>query len=324
MSKRILHLATINHTLKNKYREFTCPDPLALVNIHDLKKLGKKKAITFLQQVLTEYKAYNPLDDISIRTASSKDEKAVNRPYKLYLKPEASLENAREAYTIYEKIVEQNPQIDLENAWLMFAMCNPEVFSGNVCSDLYWPEKVIMEVCQGPYAPLGTGEIVQPESYVFEVRNNHIEYREGSNSPVLNSFPAKEQHMNQIKTLMKLAATQPCTLEFIHGLIKKFGATAPIIFDAKVLQGTRWKFYDTNLVYDTEDRNEFLDKLILIANVALQKKLSKIPRESTMEITPKGTAIRIKQGRIRVRDLFDIDIFSPKPSLFRSDAGAKF
>jgi hypothetical protein len=313
MSKRILHLATLNHILENKYREFTCPDPLALVNIYDLEKLGKKKAITFLRQVLAEYKVYNPLDDISIRTASSQEENAVNRPYKLYLKPEASLENAREAYTVHEKFVLQNPQMDLENAWLMFAMCNPEVFAGNVCSDLYWPEKVIMEVCQGPYAPLGTGEIVQPESYLFDMRTSQIEYKEGSNSPVLDSFPAKSQHMEQIKTLMKLAATQPCTLEFIYGLIKKFGATAPLIFDVKVLEGTEWKFRDTKLVYDTKNKDEFLSRLILITNIASQKRQSKVCGESTIEITPRGTTVRISRGRhYKIRDLFDIDIFAPK------------
>lgn len=313
MSKRILHLATLNHILQKEYREFTCPDPLALVNVHDLKKLSKKKAIAFLRQVLTEYKAYNPLDDISIRTASSQEESAVNRPYKLYLKPEASLENAREAYTVYERFVEQNPQIDLGNAWLMFAMCNPEVFAGNVCSDLYWPEKVIMEVCQGPYAPLGTGEIVQPESYIFDVRNSQIEYKKGSNSPVLDSFPAKLQHMKQIETLMKLAAIQPCTLEFIYGLIKKFGATAPLIFDVKVLEGTEWEFYDTKLVYDTKNKDEFLSMLSSIASVTLGKRQRKMCGESIIKITPRGTTIRISQGRhFRIRDLFDIDIFAPQ------------
>jgi len=313
MSKRILHLATLSYILRKKYTEFTCPDPLALVNVHDLNKLGKKKAIAFLRQVLTQYKTYNPLDDISIRTACSQEESAVNRPYKLYLKPEASLENAREAHAVHEKFVEQNPQIDIGNAWLMFAMCNPEVFAGNVCSDIYWPKKVIMEVCQGPYAPLGTGEIVKPESYVFNVRNNQIEYREGSNSPVLDSFPAKPQHMEQIRTLMKLAATQPCTLEFIYGLIKKFGATAPLIFDVKVLEGTEWEFYDTKLVYDTKNKDEFLSRLISITNVALRKRQSKMCDESTIKITPRGTTIRISQGRhFRIRDLFDIDIFAPK------------
>jgi len=119
--------------------------------------------------------------------------------------------------------------------------------------------------------------------------------------------------MKQIKTLMKLAAIQPCTLEFIYGLIKKFGATAPLIFDVKALEGTKWEFEDTRLVYDTKNRDEFLRRLLLIANVALRKRQTKTCGESIMKITPRGTAIRISQrNHLKIRDLFDIDIFSPK------------
>lgn len=318
MSKRILHLATFNYLLKRKYREFTCPDPLALVNVQELESLDKKGAIRFLQQVLHEYRRYNPIDDISIRTACSCEEASVRRPYRLYLNPEAFLENSEEAYAVCEEFVAQNPEMNAKDAWLMFAMCNPEVFAGNVCSDLQWPEKVIMEICQGQYAPLGTGEITQPESYVFNVESEKIGYKKGSNSPVLGQYNAREQHMKQIRTLMKLAAIQPCTLEFIYGLIKKFGATAPLVFDVKVLKETKWKFCDTNLVYDTENVQEFLHKLTLITRAA-SPQLSKISGKIILTITPKGTTVQINGRKLGIRDLFDIDIFSPERNIIHPE-----
>lgn len=312
MSKRILHLASFNHLLKREYADFTCPDPLALINLGDLIKLNKEKTIKFLQKVLINYKDYNPVDDISIRTAVSREEERRNRPYKLYLKPEASKKNALYAYEIYRQFLKQNPDMDPTDAWLMFAMNNPEVFSGNVSSDIYWPEKVIMEVTEGRYAPLGKGEITNPETHILDRKSGQIEYKEGSNSPVVTKFLDQGLEMKQIETLMKLATTRPCTLEFIYGQIRKINRTAPLIFDVRVLGDTKWRFYNTNVTWHTLNGHDFLCKLNLIANITIEKKLHGKPKESNLLVSPTGTTIQINQKKTKIRDLFDVDIFSPQ------------
>lgn len=310
MSKRILHLASFNHMLKHKYTNFTYPDPLALINLADLVELNKSEAIKFLQQVLAQYRNYNPVDDISIRTAVSKEEERRNRPYKLYLKPEASKENASSAYVVHRKLIDQNPDMNPEDAWLMFAMCNPEMFSGNVSSDIYWPDKVIMEVTKGPYAPLGCGDIVRPESHLLDTKSGQIEYREGSNSPVVADFLGKGLNMDHIETVMKLAAKRPCTLEFIYGQIKKIGQPAPLIFDVKVPKKTKWQFYNTNVAWETANGHDFLQKLNLIASIAVAQKLPTEQKKSTLIVGPAGSKIQINQKITSLQQLFEVDIFS--------------
>ena len=312
MSKRILHLVSFNHLLKREYTDFTYPDPLALINLADLVKLNKNKTIKFLQEVLTNYKNYNPVDNISIRTAVSREEESRKRPYKLYLKPEASRENALYAYKVYRQFLKQNPGMDPTDAWLMFAMNNPEMFSGNVSSDIYWPDKVIMEVTEGPYAPLAYGDITNPESYTLDRKSGQIEYKEGSNSPVVTKFLDQGLEMKQIETLMKLAATQPCTLEFIYGQIRKINRTAPLIFDIRVLGDTKWRFYNTNVTWHTLNGHDFLCKLNLIASIAAEKKLRSKPEKSNLLVSPKGTTIQIDRKKTKIRDLFEVDIFSPR------------
>jgi len=312
LSKRILHLASFNHMLKHEYTDLTCPDPLALINLGDLIKLDKEKTIKFLQEVLINYKDYNPVDDISIRTAVSREEERRKRPYKLYLKPEASKKNALYAYEIYRKFLKQNPNMNPTDAWLMFAMNNPEMFSGNVSSDIYWPDKVIMEVTEGPYAPLAYGEITNPESYILDRKSGQIEYKEGSNSPVVTKFLGKGLKMEQIETLMILAATRPCTLEFIYGQIRKINRTAPLIFDIRVLGDTKWGFYNTNVTWHTLNGHDFLCKLNLIASIVAEKKIHAKPEKSNLLVSPTGTTIQIDRKKHKIRDLFEIDIFSPR------------
>lgn len=311
MSKRILHLASFNHLLKHEYADFTCPDPLALVNLADLIELAENKAIIFLQHVLSQYRKYNPIDDISIRTAVSCEEESRKRPFKLYLKPEAQKENAECAYEICKMLLAQNPNMNPSDAWLIFAMCNPEVFSGNVSSDYYWPEKIIMEVTQGPYATLAYGYITRPESYVLEKRSEQIHFHRGNNSPIISKFLGNEISMNDIKRLMKLAAARPCTLEFVYGTIRKIGRTAPLIFDVRVPKDNPWKFYDTCASWETESGQDFLCKFNLISNIALKRKAIESLGESTLEIGPSGSIIKSNQEFAKTQELLEIAIFSP-------------
>jgi len=310
MSKRLLHLASFNHLLKRKYHDFTCPDPLALINVGDLNELKKNKAIDFFEDVLVQFSSYNPLDDISIRTAISRDEELRKRPYKLYLKPKEHKKNAQHAFRIYKSFLPQNLNMDPNDAWLIFAMSTPELFSGNVCSDVYWPTKVVMEVTCGPIAPLAYGLIAHPERYILDKESGKIEYLEGSNSPVLGKFSKKELDMRQIKQLMELAGTMPCTLEFIYGPVRKINRIAPLIFDVRVLENTKWKFYSTNTIWKISDGNDFLHKLNLIANIAIEKGINE--NEATLVTSPKGSVIKLGEKEVDLRSLFDIDVFTPK------------
>ena len=192
-------------------------------------------------------------------------------------------------------------------------MSNPEIFSGNVCSDIYWPEEVIMEVTSGPIAPLAYGRIKEPERYTLNRKNGKIEFRRGSNSPVLGKFVKKGLDMNQIKELMELAGKMPCTLEFIYGPIKKIERIAPLIFDVRVLENVKWEFYNTNAIWKVLDGNDFLYKFILIASIAANEGISK--KKSTLTIGPTGSAIFSNERKIDPRLLFEIDIFSPKKKI---------
>ena len=310
MSKRILHLASFNHLLKHKYQDLTCPDPLALIHVGDLHELGKNKAIDFLENVLVQFVSYNPVDDISIRTAVSREEELRKRPYKLYLKPKENKKNARYAYVIYKSLLRQNPDMNPNDAWLMFAMSTPELFSGNVCSDAYWPTKVDMEVTCGPIAPLAYGFITQPERYILDKESGKIQFIKGSNSPVLGKFSKKELDMRQIKQLMELGGTMPCTLEFIYGSVRKINRIAPLIFDVRVLENTKWKFCSTNTIWKISDGNDFLHKLNLVANIAIEKGVTE--NEATLVTGPNGSFITLDEKEVDLRSLFDIDVFTPK------------
>ena len=310
MSKRLLHLASFNHLLKQKYQDFTCPDPLALINVGDLNELEKNKTIDFFENVLAQFSSYNPLDDISIRTAVSRDEELRKRPYKLYLKPKEHKKNAQHAYWICKSFLQQNPNMDPDDASLMFAMSTPEMFSGNVCSDLHWPGKVVMEVTCGPIAPLAYGLIAQPERYILDKESGEIEFIEGSNSPVLGKFTEKELDMGQIERLMKLAGKMPCTLEFIYGPVRKIDRIAPLVFDVRVLEYNKWEFYNTHTIWKTSDGDDFLHKLNLIASIAVKKDVYE--NESTLVTSPKGSFLTVDAKEIDLRALFDIDVFTPR------------
>ncbi len=311
MSTRILHLASLNYLLKNEYTNFTIPDPLALVNVGDLIEMRAKQAAPFLKNVLEHYMTYSPFDDIAIRTAVSCAEEEQSRLYRLYLNPREIKENAYEAFKICRKLVELNPAVKPSDFWLVFAISTPEMFSGNVCSDYYWPNKVLAELTAGPFSQLAYGEISRPESYVLDVRTGDIEYREGSNSPVLSKFLGRDLKMDEIIRLMQLASRMPCILEFIYGLIRKLARSGPLIFDIRVPKGIRWKFFNTNVVWETNNGHDFLCKFNLICKIAMQEGLPLKKEISTLITGPEGALIETEGKQKTVRQLFEIDIFSP-------------
>jgi len=305
----MLHLTSLNYLLKNKYTNLTCPDPVALVNLADLTKLNKKSIIAFFENVLLQFKEYNPADDISIRTGVSHMEAKWKRTYKLYLDPKEYRKNATYAYDIYQKFSKQNPEMMGSDAWIFFAMSTPEMFSGVVNSDLHWPTKVIMEVTSGPIAPLAYGQLNQPETYILNKISGEIKYKRGSNSPVLDKYFCEGLEMSQISQLMNLAGRKPCSLEYIFGPIKKINRVAPLIIDVRVMDNTSWKFYNTNTIWKVSDGKDFLDKLNYISSIVAVKDPFK--NDSVLMITPNGSFVKINHRTFSIRALFDVDVFSP-------------
>jgi len=312
MSLRVLHLASINYTLKHQYKNSICPDPLALVNLGDLVELGKEKATSFLERVLIEFTTYNPVDDLAIRTAvSSIEEYRYKRPFKLYLKPKNHKHNVLHAYEVCRVFAQQNPDMKLDEAWLIFGMSIPELFSGNVCSDTYWPDEVIMEVTSGALAPLARGEIVKPETWVLKRDTGTIYCRKGSNSPVLEKFIGKELKITKIKQIMTFAARRPCTLEFVYGYVRKIHDFVPLIIDVRVLSSIEWDFCGTKAIWKVSNSRDFFRMLSSISYIAA-KHQGLIKKGNFVLVTsPEGSAIDDFSRKVGLRSLFDIEIFSP-------------
>lgn len=313
----MLHLASINYILKHQYKNSMCPDPLALVNLGDLVRLGKQKATSFLERVLVEFTNYNPVDDLAIRTAvSSIEEHRYNRPFKLYLKPKNHKQNVLHAYEAYRVFAQQNPDTKLDEAWLIFGMSISELFSGNVCSDVYWPDEVIMEVTSGALAPLAQGEIVKPETWILERDTGTIYCRPGSNSPVLEKFVGKELKMTKIKQLMTFAVRRPCTLEFVYGYVRKIEDFAPLIIDVRVPSNIEWHFCGTKAIWKVSNSKDFFHMLSSISFIAAKHQGLIKKRNFVLVTSPQGSAIDDFSRRVGLRSLFDIEIFSPEYRTF--------
>ncbi|MDH5754650.1 MAG: hypothetical protein OEY95_05560 [Candidatus Bathyarchaeota archaeon] len=317
MSLRVLHLASINFMLKHKHKTSLCPDPLALVNLGDLGHLGKPKTVSFLEHVLMEFASFNPADDVAIRTAASTMEQEIHRPFRLHLKSKNRKRNALAAYEVSNSFSQQNPDMKANEAWLVFGLSIRELFSGNVCSDIYWPNKVVMEVASGPLGPLANGEITNPESWFLEKDTGRIYYQKGSNSPVLKKFAGKELKMTKTKELMTFAARMPCTLEFIYGYIRKIQDFAPLIIDVRVLPHVEWVFCGTRAVWKVLNSMHFLQMLGSISSIAAKNiKLIENEKRSSLMIDPKGSIIRSGSRNVSLRSLFGIEIFSPNYRVF--------
>jgi hypothetical protein len=302
-------LALLNHELKIRHQYLTTPDTLALVNAGDLQSLGRQKSLGFLSHVLEEFMKYNTLDDISVRTAISSEEESFRRSFRLYLRP-WDPENAINAYRVFEELACHNERLDLSNAWILLAMSTPEIFSGNVSSDIFWPHKTIMEVARGPFARIAYGQIEKPETIQYDNSTGKLEFFRGSESPVVEPLVGRWISLEQISAMMRLALERPMTLEFIFGPVRKFGRCAPMIFDVRVKSHIQWKVGDVMIECDTRNSSDFLLKLGRVAG-----RLSSLQgaREHfcVLETGPSGAWIRSRNSGAALRQIFDIDVFSP-------------